>query len=482
MKALLTGREREISTLKKALTSNEAEMISVIGRRRVGKTFLIQSVYQQEIAFEISGLQYADKSDQLRNFQQRMRTAFPALTERPMPKDWLDAFFQLTQALDATDDGKTRRVIFFDEAPWLATHKGKFLMGLSYFWNSWAVRRNIVIVICGSAASWMIKKILRDKGGLHNRVTRRIRLHPFNLTETRAYLTARHINMNERQLLLLYMAMGGIPHYLKEVEPGESAAQAIDRICFSEDGLLRDEFSALYPALFDQSEVHVRVIRALAKTQQGYDRQQLIKETGTPDGGYLSRVLDELHESGFITSYPIYGKKKKGTRYRLTDQYSSFYLRFIEPNNYGGTGSFMAISQTQTYKSWCGYAFETVALQHIEKIKEALKISGLYTQATTFYQSSNNETPGAQIDLLLDRNDGLINLIETKFHETPFPVDQKVVGQLIKKQSVFQQATATRKQISWVVLAATGAVATPHSLGIVDHYLSADIFFSGQEK
>lgn len=185
MKSLLTGREKEIETLKKALVSKESEMVSVIGRRRVGKTFLIQSVYEKQIAFEISGLQYAEKRDQLRNFRQRLRVAFPQL--------------------DATEENGTKCVIFFDEVLWLATHKAKFLMGLSYFWNSWAVQRNVVVVICGSAASWMIRKVLRDKGGLHNRVTRRIRLNPFNLADTEAYLKARHVNMNRRQLMLLYM-------------------------------------------------------------------------------------------------------------------------------------------------------------------------------------------------------------------------------------------------------------------------------------
>jgi AAA+ ATPase superfamily predicted ATPase len=477
MKTLLTGRKREIATLKKALASDESEMVSVIGRRRVGKTFLIQSVYKEQIAFEISGLQYAEKNDQLRSFRQRLREAFPGLAEQPVPKDWLDAFFQLTEALDATGNNEAKRVIFFDEVPWLATHKAKFLMGLSYFWNSWAVRRNVVVVICGSAASWMIKKVLRDKGSLHNRVTRRIRLNPFDLADTEAYLKARYVNMNRRQLMLLYMAMGGIPHYLKEVEAGESVAQAIDRICFSEDGLLRDEFQALYPALFDQSEAHVKVIRALAKTQQGYDRQQLLSNSKLTDGGYLSRVLDELSESGFISSYPIYGKKKKGMRYRLTDQYSSFYLRFIEPNTYGGAGSFMALSQSQAYKSWCGYAFETVCLQHVPQIKEALRIGGVYTQSSTFYQAGNKDREGAQIDLLLDRNDGVVNLVETKFYDGPYRVDKSTLAGLEKQRRVFQSAVGSRRQLSWVLLAAEGGERTADSQGIIDHFLSGDDLF-----
>ena len=478
MKNVLTGREREIAILKKALKTNEAEMISVIGRRRVGKTFLVRSVYREQLVFEISGLQYAGKHDQLRNFRQQLRLAFPDRQEGPVPVDWLDAFFQLTQALDATDDGKTKRVIFFDEIPWLATHKAKFLMGLSYFWNSWAVRQNVVVVICGSAASWMIKKILRDKGGLHNRVTRRIRLKPFDLADTEAYLKARYVNMNRRPLLLLYMAMGGIPHYLKEVEAGESAAQAIDRICFSEEGLLKDEFQALYPALFDQSETHVKIIRALGKTQEGYDRQQLLAHSKLTDGGHLTRVLEELNESGFVSSYPIYGKKKKGMRYRLTDQYSDFYLRFIKPNNYGGAGSFLELSQSQAYKSWCGYAFESVCLQHVAQIKEALRIGGIYTRSSTFYQPGNKNQQGAQIDLLLDRSDGVINLIETKFYHGPYRVTKTALARLEKQKQIFRAAVGGQKQLSWVLLTADDSEPTMESQGVVDHFLSGNNLFA----
>lgn len=474
----LIGREKEIATLQKALNSSEAEMVSVIGRRRVGKTFLIQSIYEGKMAFSISGLHYASRDDQLRNFKQQLSLAFPDQVEKPLPKDWLDAFFQLTEILDATDTQNKKRVIFFDEVPWLATHRSKFLMGLSYFWNSWAVNKQVVVVICGSAASWMIKKILRDKGGLHNRVTRRIRLHPFSLKETSDFLKSRNVRLNHRQLLLIYMSMGGIPHYLKELETGESAAQAIDRICFSRDGLLRTEFSALYPALFEQSESHVKIVRALGTSFQGFDRQKIIKVTGLSEGGYLTKVLDELSESGFISTYPVFGRRKRGQLYRLTDQYSAFFLRFIEQNIPEGEGTFMALSQTQAYKSWCGFAFETVCLQHIRQIKEALRIGGLFTRTSTFAQPKTENRDGVQIDLLIDRNDKVINLVETKFYDGPFRVDKKTVDKLSKQAQAFRSATNSRKQLSWVLIAADGAEASESSLGVVDHYLSADVLIS----
>ena len=307
-------------------------MISVIGRRRVGKTFLIRTVYGDYLDFEVSGIQDAKGNEQLRNFYQRLREFFPDFTDKKPPSDWLDAFFRLSELLDKkSKPGK--KVIFLDEVPWMATHKSGFLRGLSFFWNSWAERKNVVVVLCGSAASWMIQKLLRNKGGLHNRVTRRLRLRPFNLAETKAFLRQRQVVLNHYQLLQLYMVMGGIPHYLKEVQTGQSAAQIIQRVCFQEDGLLREEFLSLYPALFQHADYHVAIIRALAKKHNGLSRSALVTAAGLSGGGRVTQVLSELLESGFITSYPAYGKKKKEQLYRLTDEYSLFYLRFIEPNH-----------------------------------------------------------------------------------------------------------------------------------------------------
>ena len=307
----LIGRKNEQEVLKKALGSNESEMISVIGRRRVGKTYLIRTTYEHKIIFEISGLQNASGEEQLRNFSNQLKKYSGSKVTIPTPKDWLDAFFILVDFLESTNL-KEKPVVFFDEVPWMATHKSGFLKGLSYFWNSWAVKQNIVVVICGSAASWMIQKVLRNKGGLHNRVTRRIRLSPFTLKETEEFLINRNIRLERYQLLQIYMAMGGIPHYLKELEAGKSAIQNIDKICFSENGLLRDEFMSLYPALFKHSDYHQIIIRALASKPNGLIRSDLIKHSKLTESGRITKVLTELIESGFITDYPAIGKKKKG--------------------------------------------------------------------------------------------------------------------------------------------------------------------------
>ena len=474
MKNKLIGRKKEVTLLKDALLSDEAEMISIIGRRRVGKTFLVQEVYKKQIVFEISGIQNANKIEQLRNFTEQLIAFFPKVDIK-RPTDWLDAFFLLTRLLRAKK--RTRKeVIFFDEVPWMATQKSDFLKGLSYFWNSWAVKENVVVVLCGSAASWMINKILRDKGGLHNRVTKRIRLQPFTLMETKAYLESRSVYFDHYQLLQLYMIMGGIPHYLKELKNGKSAVQNIEKICFSEDGLLRDEFLSLYPALFNRSEYHVAFIRALAAKQSGMTRSELLEKTNIPEGGNATRVLDELSQSGFIATYPSYGKKKKGQIYRLVDEYSMFYLRFIE-KDLKNPPNWSSLSQTQAYKIWCGYAFETICLKHLSNIKKGLEIGGVYSTVSTFYKQGKEKEDGTQIDLIIDRNDHIINLVEAKFYNVEFSITKEIAQKLRNKIRVFQETVNPKKHIQMVLISTYGLKHNKHSVGLISVDLNMDVFF-----
>ncbi len=472
----LTGRKAETEILRKALNSPEAEMISIIGRRRVGKTFLVRTVYQGQIDFEITGIQKATGSEQLRNFANQLKTFAPNLLLAKPPVDWLEAFFLLIEYLRQKDKpGKL--VVFFDEMPWLATHKSGFLKGLSYFWNSWASQQNIVVVICGSSASWMIRKVLRDKGGLHNRVTQRIRLKPFTLAETEEYLHSRGISLDRYHLLLIYMAMGGIPHYLKEIAGNKSAAQHINQVCFSENGLLRDEFFNLYPSLFDSADYHLAIIRALANRHYGMVRKEIVQAVPFTDSGRISKVLEELVESGFVSEYFPFGKKKKDKVFRLSDEYSLFYLRFIEQHQHDGEDVWNLLSQTQEFKTWSGYAFENICLKHIPQIKKALGISGIYSTATAFVKTGNADEPGAQIDLVIDRNDRMINLVEIKFYNSALTLTKADADELREKMRIFQHVTGTRKLVNWVMLSTFGVHPNAHSLGMVAQSLDMDILF-----
>jgi AAA+ ATPase superfamily predicted ATPase len=476
MKQALVGRQQELIVLEKAYQSNEAELVAVFGRRRVGKTFLVRAAYKGKISFEITGIQNGSTNEQLQHFTDRLNYHVRPMLPFNPPRNWQEAFQMLIVYLEKQFEGK-KSVIFLDEFPWLAGRKSEFLRAFGLFWNSWASQNNIVVVICGSAASWMITNVVRDKGGLHNRITRRIHLQPFNLYETEQFLLSRAIKLDRYQLLQIYMAMGGVPHYLKEIEEGKTAMQNIDQICFSAQGLLKEEFGLLYPALFDNAENHIRIVRALAGTWQGLSRNEILKITGLADGGNSSNTLDELVNSGFISVFYAFGKKKKELRYRLTDEFSLFYLQFIEDKRGEGAGTWERFSQTQAWKSWSGYAFESICLKHVPSIKKALGISGIYTEASAFYLKNSAYGRGIQIDLLLDRNDHAINLFEIKFYQSPFLMTKEQAAELRMKSAIFKSATSSTKQVFLTMLTTFPLVPNEHSLGTVDMALDMNCLF-----
>ena len=472
----MIGRKEEWDILNKAFQSQDPEMIAVIGRRRVGKTFLIRKAYEGKIDFDLTGIQNGSSRQQLQNFADRLTLYAKPLFPFQRPANWLQAFQMLVTWLESTPKNE-KRVVFFDELPWLATRKSDFIQALGYFWNSWASQQSICVVICGSAASWMIANVVRDKGGLHNRITRRIYLAPFTLAETETYLISRNARLDRYEILLIYMALGGIPHYLKEIEGGKTAAQNVDFICFSPNGILVDEFMQLYPALFDNPEIPTKIVRSLGQTWQGLSRNELIEAAGLQNNGNTTRALDELVSSGFVSVYYAFGKKKKDLRYRLTDEYSLFYLKFIEENQGFGQSGWQNISQTQSWKSWSGYAFENLALRHVAQIKKALGISGIYTETSSFYRKGSKEQAGVQIDLLIDRNDHAINLCELKFYNSEVVVTKAMAKELRTKLALFRAASLTNKQIFMTLIAPFGIIPNEHSIGLLDNTLNMDIFF-----
>jgi uncharacterized protein len=334
------------------------------------------------------------------------------------------------------------------------------------------------VVLCGSAASWMVKHLVYNTGGLYNRITRRIYLQPFSLLETEQYLQSRNVQLNRYELVQLYMAIGGIPHYLKEIKDGGmSVAQHIDALCFQSTGLLRDEFKLMFHALFEQADKHIALLRALAGSHQGLTRPRLIAEAKVSENGSTSKVIEELEHSGFITTYVPFGKTKKDMLHRLTDEYTLFFLRFIESGTQIGTGAWQQMSQSTSYKTWCGYAFETLCLKHIDSLKKAMSIGGVYSTASAFYRKGTETEPGVQIDLLLERADQVINLFEMKFSISTITLTSESAQALRRKTWAFAEVTKTKKRLSLVLVSPFGLQHNAHSLGLVDNSLVLDDLF-----
>ncbi len=475
----IAGRKHEIDLMKKALQRKEAVLMAMYGRRRIGKTFLIETVYADKIVFQLIGMHRATLKQQLTSFSITL-AAQTNITEGKMPGNWLEAFNLLKLYLDTLPkDGK--HVVFFDEFPWLDTKRSGFLPAFEHFWNSWATRQpNLLVVICGSAASWMLKKVIHNKGGLYNRITLSIRLLPFTLAETREFLTLRNIKLSLFEITQLYMCLGGVPHYLREVEEGMSAAQVINKLAFTKDGMLTKEFKFLYQALFDHAENHEAIIRVLATQRSGLTRQQLVALLPFESGGSLTEWLFDLEESGFIEVYRPFNKKQKESLYRLSDEYSFFYLKFIEGKAGIAEVNWLTLSNTAQWISWAGYAFEGICLKHTSAIKDALGISGLTTTQSSWWFKGSDHKKGAQIDMLIDRPDNTITMVELKYSNDPFTITKKYAEELRSKIQVFKSATKTRKNVFCCMITPWGVEKNEHYLGLVQNQLLLEDLFEIQ--
>ncbi|NDF61338.1 MAG: AAA family ATPase, partial [Crocinitomicaceae bacterium] len=319
----VVGRENQLFLLNNALVSNKSELIAVYGRRRVGKTFLIRETFNKQFVFEVSGIPQGSMKIQLANFYNELVKRSKKIEKYPKPTNWMEAFSLLEKLLDASKT-KSKKVVFIDEFPWMYTQKSKFVQLFAHFWNNYCTKRDdLVVVICGSSASFMVNKVINDKFGLHNRITLPIRLLPFNLYETELYLKSRKIHWDRYAYVQLYMAIGGIPHYLEKIQRGDSVSTAINRLCFQKDGVLVNEFNQVFISLFENSENHVKIVETLALSQRGMTRSEIISKSKIATGGTLSNALKELIESGFVSEYQPYQKMKE-VLYRLSDEYSIF--------------------------------------------------------------------------------------------------------------------------------------------------------------
>ncbi|MEP7144794.1 MAG: ATP-binding protein [Ferruginibacter sp.] len=471
----ITGRDVEQGLLTKILQSAAPELVAVYGRRRVGKTFLIRNAFEKQLVFEFSGIHNALLEQQLENFS----IALSGSAGLPLakPTSWIQAFQMLTDYLTPIIK-RQRKVIFFDEFPWISTPRSGFIPAFENFWNMWGSRQqNLVIVICGSAAAWMIQKIINNRGGLHNRVTRKIRLLPFTIGETEAFLKERKINLDKYQVLQLYMVMGGIPQYLKEIETGESAIQAIDRTCFTKDGLLYEEFKNLFHSLFDDAGDHMAVVRALAKKGIGLTRNGIIEACKLTSGGGTTQLLEELTESGFISPYIPFDKAAKDSIYKLTDEYSHFYVKFIENSRFTGAGAWAKFTMGTSWKSWSGIAFESICMKHVLQLKRALGIEGVHTEVSVWRSRPQNDAQGAQIDLLIDRQDQCINICEMKFAINEYEISKGYANELENKMKVFRSNTQTRKTLFLTMITTQGVKNLNSYPGLVQNEIKMDALF-----
>ena len=471
---MLIGREKEQKILTEAWQADESRFIAVYGRRRVGKTYLIRESLGASFTFQHTGYYGGKLADELFAFSASLREQ--GLKDFVRPKNWLEAFELLKELIRSAGDG--RKVIFLDELSWMDTHGSDFIMALEGFWNGWAsARTDILLIVCGSVTSWMLNKIVHNKGGLYNRLSCRIHLRPFSLRECEAYIRSRNIIMNRHQILECYMVMGGIPYYWSYLKKGLSLPQNIDRIFFAKDAPLDHEFDYLYAALFKKPEPYISIVAALGKKKTGMTREELLKATGVSNSGTFSTRLEELESCGFLRKYQQYGMKERNAVYQLVDNYTLFYYKFLEKKP---TDEHFWSNQINTPKvnAWCGLAFERVCLEHISQMKQALGISGVLSEACswTCREDAANGIHGTQIDLMIVRKDQVINLCEMKYAGKEFAVTEKVDEEIRRKAASFAAVTGTRYAIHPTLVTPYGLAEGSYA-GTIQNVLTADDLF-----
>ena len=481
-KGTVIGREREMAELQQSVESDRSEFVIVYGRRRVGKTYLVDNFFNYEYDFSFVGGHRLTKQKQLRNFAKAIKK-YAHLSYQPKYANWDDAFDALEELMEGLPENK-RKVIFIDEMPWIDTPQSEFVDALETFWNSWAARRrDILFVASGSSTSWMMDKLVENQGGLHGRITNNIYVRPFTLHEVELYMKSRGAAWDRYQLLQTYMVIGGIPFYYSLLNVKESLVQNIDRLFFRKNGELRTEFEELYSALFTNAEKYTNVVKVLNGKREGMTREEIEKATGM-DKSVLTTVLRNLERSDFILRYSQYGNKSKGAIYRLVDFYTLFYYRFIHNFNAQDEEWWSHNFQSPSIESWRGFSFELLCLLHLTQIKKKLGISGIATATSSWRyipqkKKEENEKieKGTQIDMLIDRGDRIINLCEMKFSINPYRITDSYEQTLRDRMNIFQEKTQTTKSLVYTFVTTFG-IANGMGRSIVNSEVTMEDLFT----
>ena len=471
----IIGRKREKDSLLQCLLSKRPEFVVVYGRIRVGKTYLIREYFNQRFSFYTTGLSDEKTKGQLRAFQASLNAY--GYEKKDVPADWFEAFSRLKELLQGDkvyrEPINNKRVIFLDELPWMDTARSDFKSALDYFWNSWAsAQEDLVLIACGSATSWIITNLLTNKKGFHNRITRRIHLAPFSLAECEELFELNDIVMSRSQMIESYMVFGGIPHYLNLLDSRLSLSQNINELCFKEYGFLHDEYHNLFYSLYGKPEKHLAILDRLAKNRDGLTRSELSKEKEIGGGSVLTKDLRELEECGFIRKFNNFAKGEGEQFYQLTDPFTLFSIRFINDKKFDSWNEYI---NSPGYYSWRGNSFEIVCMNHIFQIKESLRIGGIETSEFAWRSSGDNK--GAQIDLIISRKDGVINLCEMKFTSDVYVLNLDEYEKLRNRMAQFQKETCAKEAIHITLICGNGYKKSKYSDMVQNVILGDDLFF-----
>jgi hypothetical protein len=468
----MIGRKSEIEELNKLYNSDKSQLVAIFGRRRIGKTYLVDETFKGRITFRHAGLSPTEENNtgmlkaQLEHFHYSMQ--LQGVECDKVPESWFEAFFMLEKHLQSVDDGK-RQLIFLDELPWLDTPKSRFMTAFEGFWNTWGCHRdNLMVVVCGSANSWIMDKLINNHGGLYNRVTYEIKLLPFTLHECEEFYESNNIKMSRYDIAQSYMVFGGIPYYMGYIQGGKSLEQNIEDLFFARKPKLRDEYDRLFSSIFTKPETMKSVVKLLYNRNAGYTRSEITEKLGMSDGGTFSKIINALIASDFVIQYTPFGKGMK-VHYKLADPFCLFYLHFVDGKKHWNQAS-------QQVVVWRGLAFENICFNHIDQIKKTLGISGVITEQSAWSKRSD-DTDGTQIDLLISRRDNVMNMCEIKYYSDDFVVNKDYYRKLLHRQEILSAEIPKKTSIHNTLITTFGLNYNEYS-GIFSNVITLDDLFS----
>ena len=479
--AKIIGRTEEIVSMNRLYDSGKAELVAVYGRRRIGKTFLVDESLKGKISFRHAGLSPVDEQgkhnflkDQLKHFYYSLQ--LHGMKKSKCPSSWQEAFFLLETHLQNTDNGG-RQVVFLDELPWLDTPRSGFLTAFEGFWNSWGCHRdNLMVVVCGSANSWILDNLINNHGGLYGRVTYEIKLLPFTLKEMEMFFRERGIAISRYDIVQCNMILGGIPYYLNYFKRGKSLAQNIDALFFDDKATLKEEYDRLFSSIFTSPEELKKIVGVLASNRSGLTRDEISKKTGIEPNGYFTKMLKALIASDFVSRYVPFGEKKTCEHYKLIDPFCIFYLHFVASQNSLNADFWTLNQSSQSIVSWRGFAFEEVCLRHIGQIKAALGISGVVSRQSSWKTNGSGDVPGSQIDLLIERKDNVVNMCEMKFYNDEYVVSRAYERVLTSRFNALKECLPKRCAIHNTLITTYGLKYNEYS-GVFQNVVTMDALF-----
>lgn len=475
----MIGRKHEIDELNRIYNRNKAELVAIYGRRRVGKTYLVDETFKGRFTFRHAGLSPIDKNskgllkNQLDHFYNSLKAYGMGACEKP--NNWLDAFLLLEQFLQSKDDGK-RQLVFLDELPWLDSPKSGFMLAFEAFWNSWGCHReNLMVIVCGSANSWIHDKLINNYGGLYNRVTYQIKLAPFNLNECEQFYKEYNINISRYDIVQSYMIFGGIPFYMGHISPKMSLTANVDNLFFNKNAVLKDEYNKLFSSVFINPDIEKKIVKLLNTRNSGFTRKEIVEKLNITDGGSLSKNLNALISSDFVVKYVPFGFGKREEHYKLIDPFCIFYLHFIEGQKDDNENFWKQNTTSASVSSWRGFAFENVCFNHVEQIKYALGIPAVITK-TSAWSKKEDDAQGTQIDLLISRNDNVVNMCEIKYYIGSFKVDKDYYAKILRRQSILAEKVSPKASIHSTLITTFGLINNEYSSAFVNTVTMDDLF------